>query len=114
MLAKNEKRLFEHQLGYLRQISAYDISHAVLMLAGVLAAIIPLVRGFDRGDIDIVKWMAVVIISLYWLLQFRMLRSAVLMAGYKEQNASSPFAKARMVLWHHQTYIVIMSLMLLG
>ncbi len=111
---------------YLRQITPHRWWHTALAITGLLVAAIPLTRGFDTRDKTLVQVMATIIIALYWLFQYQILQSAIYLAKYEGQKETSYmnnkpkplqaviFTKVRAVLWHHQPFIILMSLMLLG
>ena len=117
--------LVESEQAYLRQVMPHRIWHYVLMLVTLLFASMSVWRAFDSWHGDTVILMAVPIISLYWLLQYQIIKSATYLADYGQEDVSEKsggaisgrkiiFTKVFAILQHHQFFIIFISLALLG
>lgn len=146
MFRKNP--VYELQLNYLGEVHPHRWWHYLLILIALLFASISLWRGFDfnipniiygqNGNYSqqlksvanivpiLVQIMAIPILSVYWIFQFRIMQSAFHLANHNwQENAPETlvgsvsqrtiiFAKIRAILSHHRIFLILICLALLG
>jgi hypothetical protein len=116
--------LIASQLAYLQQVAPHRRWHYGLMVAGFIAALLAIWQVFTFQDIWTVQPVTVFILSIYWILQYRIIRSATQLAHYDWQqdlpdnligNLSKRtlmLANARALLRHYRYFIIAMSIAL--
>jgi hypothetical protein len=119
-----DKTTPSYERKYLREVSSHLTWHYILIAVCLICAVIPLRRGFDSSDSTLIQLMSIIIISLYWLFQFRIVNSAVFLAKRERIDNSQLANLSRtkkfvlgdvlVVLRHHQLFIFTASLSLLG
>jgi hypothetical protein len=113
----NEKQLLEHEQTYLRQVTPHRFWHYLITFVVLIAACAGLLYRLDTWETNTIQALAIPILSLYWWLQFRILRSAAHLASYDSPSSEqgiTMFIKAYAVIRHHRTFIIMTSLAMLG
>jgi hypothetical protein len=108
---------------YLQRFTPHRSWHYLLAVIALIVASVPVWLPFDLWTGRIIWAMAAIILSLYWLLQFRIMQSAVSLSRRVDVpdrfvGAASPraliLAKVRGVIKHHSLFILLISLALMG
>ena len=120
MFRKNP--LVEIELDYLRQNRPHQKQHYFLLALALLVATAPLFYMFIRQDGALVQAMAFVILSVYWFVQWLIMKAAVVSANHElpdellgsYSNRQIISAKLWAVLRHYRGFILLISLATLG
>lgn len=136
MFRKNP--VYELELNYLREVHPHRWWHYGLILIALLFASISLWRGFDWNTPNItyeqiqsivpllIQLMAIPILIIYWIFQFRIMQSAIHLTNHDWQKDAPDtligatshrtliFAKVRATLWHHRIFLTLMCFAMLG
>jgi hypothetical protein len=122
-LMLDENRLIKDEQNYLHQVTPHRIWHYIFTFVVLIVAAAPLRYSFGLWDSAKLLAIALPILSLYWWLQFRIMRSAAYLAQHDAQiegtNTFAPqeltmFIKLRTVIQHHSPFILLTSIALLG
>lgn len=139
MFGKNP--VYELELNYLRKVHPHHWWHYGLIITALLFASISMWHGFDYTIIweqgifyrqiantvsILIRVMTFPILSSYWVFQFRIMQSSVVLTKHDWQKdapdtligmvsqSKLTLAKIRAVLTHHRIFLILMCLALLG
>jgi hypothetical protein len=120
MFAKNP--LLEIELAHLRKNRPHQRRYYLLLGLALLAALAPLFHLFTRLDEVLVQAMAFVILSVYWFIQWLIMKAAVesanheladeMLGSYSKRQIL--LAKLLAVLQHYRGFILLISVAALG
>jgi hypothetical protein len=125
-MIRRKNPIFEDNLAYLQNVTPHGKWHYGLMLMVLLVATTFVLRDYHEWDRNAVEFMAIPILSIYWLFQFRIMKSAAYLAHHNWQATLSDelvgavsqrsviLTKVRAILRHYRFFIVLLSLGLLG
>lgn len=111
---------------YLRETVPHSRWSYILLAIALVTAVPPFIRPFDSRDGMLVQVMAAVILAVYWLIQFSVIRSAVKVTRYDWQTDAPDtligtlsrrdviVARIRAILRHHRLHLILITLALLG